>query len=60
MNNTNIIYENNENLKLDILKDYYDSNNITFSNDFIILKNVLLKENYENELLWLINKMFSP
>jgi hypothetical protein len=60
MNNTNIIYENNENLKLDILKDYYDSNNITFSNDFIILKNVLLKENYENELLWLINKMLSP
>ena len=60
MNNLNIIYENNENIKLDILKDYYDSNNITFTNDFIILKNVLLKESYENELLWLINKMLSP
>ena len=60
MNNSNIIYENNENIKLDILKGYYDSNNITFTNDFIILKNVLLKENYENELLWLINKMLSP
>jgi hypothetical protein len=60
MNNSNIIYENNENLKLDILKNYYDSNNIAFTNDFIILKNVLLKENYENELLWLINKMLSP